>query len=54
MLQRRHDTVGVLRSREEERVEVPGAPLANKEFVPDPAFVAGYVSESLNEMTQDF
>ena len=25
-----------------------------EEFVPDPAFVAGYVSESLNEMTQDF
>jgi len=25
-----------------------------EEFVPDPAFVAGYVSESLNEMTRDF
>ena len=25
-----------------------------EEFVPDPAFVAGYVSESLDEMTQDF
>lgn len=25
-----------------------------EEFIPDPAFVAGYVSESLQEMTQDF